>query len=61
MSQVEGFGDGVTEIEVTWPLMPRATPRLTAANPAATASAQSPRLGAKNKRSWLASMARHLA
>ena len=25
MSQVEGFGDGVTEIEVTWPLMPAAT------------------------------------
>ena len=33
-SQVEGFGDVVTEIEVTRPLMPRTTPPLTAAQPA---------------------------
>lgn len=55
MSQVEGFGDVVTEIEVAWPLMPRATPLMTAADPAATedASAQSPRLGAKTRdRGW---------
>ena len=55
MSQVEGFGDGVTEIEVTWPSMPRATPLMTSADPAATedASAQSLRLGAKTRdRGW---------